>query len=149
LLKERQLLYFRPFYFQNGNTPQNKFFVVLKIIENTTIVASLPTKINNAPSLIDKSHGCVTKDDRMFNCYVFEQGRPICENGFCFDLQTHMYGNQVSDYTLTNLTKNNTIREGIEFDIVGILTVNEFSDIYKCLSENNSTRNKIKKMLAA
>jgi len=64
LFSEGQLLYFTPFYFKNGNEPKNKFFLILKNINHITLVASLPTKVNNAPALMADSHGCVNYDER-------------------------------------------------------------------------------------
>jgi hypothetical protein len=147
LFTERQVLYFRPFYFKNGAIPQNKFLVILKNIGDVIIVASLPTKVNNAPSLITITHGCINHNDRKFSCYIFEPGRPVCENGFYFDLPTHMYGDQINDYELKAITRDGTIKEGVEYEIVGMLTQQEFSSIYQCLSQNNSTKNRIKRLL--
>ncbi len=144
---ERQVLYFRPFYFKNGDAPKNKFLVILKNIDGISIVASLPTKVNNAQTLINIPHGCVNIEERQLSCYIFEAGRPVCENGYAFKLPTHMYGDQINDYELKALTKGNTIKEGVEYDVVGLLTQSEFNDIYKCLSENNSTKNRIKRLL--
>jgi hypothetical protein len=147
LFVERQVLFFRPFYFKDGGAPENKFFVILKNIDNVSIVASLPTKVNNAKSLINIPHGCINIDDRKFSCYIFEAGRPVCENGFYFKLPTHMYGDQVNDYQLDSITKGGTIKEGVEYDVAGFLTEVEFTDIYKCLSDNNSTKGRIKRLL--
>jgi len=147
LFVERQVLFFRPFYFKDGAAPLNKFFVILKNIDGVSIVASLPTKVNNAPSLLTIPHGCNNHEDRCFSCYVFEAGKVVCENGFAFKLHTHMYGDQVNDYELEVITKKNTIKEGVEYDVVGMLTQDEFAEVYKCLSDNNSTRGRIKRLL--
>ena len=100
-----------------------------------------------APSLINIPHGCNNHEDRCFSCYVFEAGKPVCENGFSFKLQTHMYGDQINDYELETITKNDSIIEGVDYDIIGLLTKAEFTYIYKCLSENNSTKGRIKRLL--
>jgi|AGTN01.1.fsa_nt_gi hypothetical protein len=34
---------FTPFYFENGNSPQNKNVIVLSSVEDDLLVASLPT----------------------------------------------------------------------------------------------------------
>ena len=139
-----QILYFRPFHFKNGRESKNKFFIILKNINDVIIVASLPTKVNNAPSLIDKSHGCINYNDRKFNCYVFEQGRIVCENGFSFNLHTFVYGNQVDNYDVINMT---SIEEGEKYDLMGVLNKDEFNALIYCIINNNSTKTKIKKLL--
>ena len=118
---EGQLIYFTPFYFTNGNEAKNKFFLVLRNLDSLTIVASLPTKVNNAPALMDGTHGCVNHDDRKFNCYVFSKNTPICNNGFSFDLTTHIYGDQIADYSIEELTKANKIKEGKDYRKIGMI----------------------------
>jgi len=147
LFKEGQILFFKPFYFQNGNPPENKFFIILKNLGNNSIVASLPTSFNNAPSLIDISHGCININERMFNCYVFEQKRCICDNGFSFDLHTYVYGNQVENYTANSISLNASTKQGTKYSVQGQLKKNEFEDLKKCIINSNSTINRIKKLL--
>ena len=43
------IIYFAPFYFKNGNTAKPKYFVVLKNIENKSVIASLPTRKDSIP----------------------------------------------------------------------------------------------------
>ena len=95
-----QIIYFTPFYFKNGNTSKNKYFIVLKNIQDTTILASLPTRSKKLPSFITIDHGCINDDPSCINCYVFKGGHPICDNGFSFDLHTFCYGNEVEDYEI-------------------------------------------------
>lgn len=148
MLPEGHLFYFMPFYFKNGNIPDNKFFIVLKNLDNVSVIASLPTSVNNAPSLIDKKHGCINIEDRMFNCYAFEENRAICENGFCFELPTFVYGNQIEDYQISILTKGNTIKENEDYKLAGILNEAEFKSLKECLSNSNSIKRRFKKILA-
>lgn len=142
-----QIIYFQPFHFKNGDEPKNKYFLVLKNIDEITIVASLPTSINNAPSLIDKSHGCINIDERRFNCYVFEKDKCVCDNGFYFDLHTYVYGNQVNNYEKASISKNDTIKDGVDYKLQGVLTQQEFNDVYQCIVNSDSTIGRIKKLL--
>lgn len=142
----RRVICFNEFYFKNSNTAKPKYLIILGRVENKTIVASLPTRTNNAPGLIDVSHGCVNLDDRCFNCYAFEPGRPICENGFSFDLPTFIYGNQVEDYKIEIFEDIYKI-QGIDYETKGVLTDTEFQHILKCITNSSSTRRKIKKLL--
>jgi len=141
LLKEGQLLFYKPFYFKDGGEPLDKFFIVLKNVNDETIVASLPTSKNNAPSLIDILHGCVNIDERQFNCYVFQEKKCVCDNGFSFDVHTYVYGDKVNDYLFKSLT------DGQTYHISGQLTQTEFNALKECIINSNSTINRIKKLL--
>lgn len=70
MFQPKQIIYFNEFYFKNGNTSKPKYLIILGVINNKTVVASLPTRTNNAPALLDKKHGCVNIDERCFNCYL-------------------------------------------------------------------------------
>lgn len=142
----RQIIYFNEFFFKNGNTAKPKYLIILGIINNKTIVASLPTRTNNAPGLVNTAHGCINVDDRCFNCYVFEAGKVICENGFSFELPTFIYGNQVEDYDIETLEDVYKI-QGVDYEEKGLLTVNEFSDILNCIINSFSTKRKVRKFL--
>jgi hypothetical protein len=135
-----------PFFFKSGNpASKNKFFIVLKNIDNKIIIASLPTSSSKAPALIAILHGCINHDDRCFNCYLFEEGRVISDNGFCFELNTYIYGNEVEDYLLEDLNRVYAI-EGIDYEIVGKLTELEYNDLYQCISNSSSVKRKIKRL---
>lgn len=146
MFQRKQIIYFNEFYFKNGNTSKPKYLIILGVVESKTVVASLPTRTNNAPALLDKKHGCINIDDRCFNCYLFEQGKPICENGFSFDLPTFIYGNQVEDYQLEILEDVYRIK-GIDYEEKGILLDTEFDAIINCIINSASTKRKIKKLL--
>jgi hypothetical protein len=146
LFKSGQIIYFQPFYFKNGNTSKNKYFVVLKIISDKIIIASLPSSISKAPSLVNITHGCINNEERCFNCYVFQKHKVVCSNGFYFEMDTFIYGNEVEDYEIDTLSQVYAI-EGIDFEHVGNLTKEEFDALYICLKESSSTKRKIKKLL--
>lgn len=50
MFKEGNLLKFKPFIFKNGACPKDKYFLVLKEMENTMILASLPTSKDHVPT---------------------------------------------------------------------------------------------------
>ncbi len=114
MFQPKQVIYFNEFYFKNGNTAKPKYLIILGRIEERIIVASLPTRTNNSPSLVNTNHGCVNLDERRFNCYVFEPGRKICENDFSFELPTFIYGNQVEDYNIEILEEVYKI-QGVDY----------------------------------
>lgn len=146
MFQPKQILYFNEFYFKNGNTSKAKYLIILGVVNSKTIVASLPTSKNTTPSLLDKRHGCVNIDDRCFNCYLFEPGKSVCENGFAFELPTYVYGNQVEDYELEIMEEIYPIK-GVDYEEKGILTDAEFIAIIKCIINSASTKRKIKKLL--
>ena len=140
------ILYISPFYFKNGNTSKNKYFIVLKVIDNQIVIASLPTRSNKAPSLIQAEHGCNNDTERCFNCYAFKANRSITGNGFFFPVDTYIYGNEVEDYALQILQLNYKI-EGVDYEIMGTLLKQEYDDICNCLKQSTSIRRGIKKYL--
>jgi hypothetical protein len=141
-----QIFYFTPFYFKNGNTAKPKYFIVLKNIDDSIVIASLPTRSNKAPSLIDVTHGCINHEDRMFNCYAFEAGRTITINGFSFPIATYIYGNEVETYEVDMLSSVYQV-ENIDYEIMGTLTDAEFSDLYNCLKNSSSVKRGIRRIL--
>jgi hypothetical protein len=146
VFQEGQVILFTPFYFKNGDKSKDKFFIVLKNIDDKVIIASLPTSVNKIPSFIKESHGCINHDDRCFNCYLFEAARPVCSNGFAFKLHTHIYGNEVEDYELSILNSVYGI-EGIDFVLIGTLLEEEYKNLLACLKNSNSVKRKIKKYI--
>jgi len=141
-----QILYCTPFYFKNGNTAKPKYFIVLKNIDNNIVIASLPTRSNKAPSLVDVTHGCINNEDRLFNCYAFEAERPITDNGFAFPIATFIYGNEVETYEVSTLSSVYQVK-GIDYEIMGTLTNAEFAALYNCLKNSSSIKRGIKKLL--
>lgn len=141
-----QIFYFSPFYFKNGNTAKNKYFIVLKTVGDVNVIASLPTRTNSVPSFLSQTHGCINYDDGCFNCYVFEGGRAICDNGFSFRTHTFVYGNEVENYEMSILKSIYPI-EGVDYYIEGNLLSNELDELIKCIKESKSVYRKIKRML--
>ncbi len=138
------ILYCKNFQFNNGMQPKDKYFIVLKRQEDKLIIGSLPTRTNRVPSFIESSqHGCVNKDDRCFNCYLFQPNIPVCENGFCFDLPTFVYGDQIETYDAQTVEANYQL--GVSYVLAGILNTNEFNALINCFTNSNSVKNKTKK----
>lgn len=140
-----QIIYFTSFQFKNGNTPKTKYFIVLANIEDSIIIASLPTRTNSVPSFVTIVHGCTNIDERCYNSYLFEKGKIIGEKGFSFDMPTFIYGDQVEDYNLEILSANYI--ENIDYVIIDVLIKQEFDAIINCFKNSNSVKFKIKKRL--
>ncbi len=54
MLTQRNILYFKPFYFKNGNAAKNKYFVVLSSQNDNTVLATLPTSKDHVPKFCRK-----------------------------------------------------------------------------------------------
>jgi len=146
VFSEGCILYFTPFYFKNGNTAKPKYFIVLRNIDNNIILASLPTRTNTLPNFLQAQHGCINDDASCVSCYMFSKGKVICDNSFCFSLDTFIYGQQVDYYELSMLEANYPI-ENIDYEIIGVLLRPEYEAIVDCLKGSSSVKNKIKRYL--
>lgn len=105
MFKEGNILYFSPFYFENGNTPKPKYFLVLKEIDGQLVLASLPTSHDHIPSNKEKVHGCIDDITINFNCYYFQAGKVVAYNEkddteFFFPRDTYVYGYRISFFDL-------------------------------------------------
>jgi hypothetical protein len=147
LFSEGQVIYFSPFYFKNGNTSKNKYFIVLKNIENRLLIASLPTRSDKLPSFITIKHGCVNDEERCLNCYLFEAAKPITTNGFSFDLPTFIYGNEVEEYEVEIMSDIYSI-DGVDYEIMGLLLKHELTNLINCLTGSSSVKRRIKRLLS-
>jgi len=140
------LLYCKNFQFNNGNLPKDKYFIVLKRDKNHLIIGSLPTRTNKIPSFIDIEHGCINKDDRCFNCYLFKEKRVICDNGFYFDLPTFIYGDEIETYDGLIIDANYILNQS--YTIEGKLTSEEFTNLINCILKSSSVKKRIQKALS-
>lgn len=123
MYKEGTIIYFNPFYFRNGQTPKPKYFVVLKNLEEKIILAVLPTSKVKIPYNEIIENGCLDLPDINLTCYVFAANVPITECNNSFSVKTHIYGYQLSDYTLLELKETYKI-EGEDFSIFGQMKEN-------------------------
>jgi hypothetical protein len=139
------ILYFNPFYFKNGNTAKNKYFIVLKKVDGELVIASLPTRTDRVPRHITVEHGCLNDQEGCFNCYHFAAEQIICENGFCFPLNTFLYVDEVDYYNLESLSDQYI--NGIDYETVGKLKNAEFEELIECLRISTSIKRKIRRYL--
>ena len=140
-----QIIYFTSFQFKNGNTPKAKYFIVLANVDDSIVIASLPTRTNSVPSFITINHGCINIDERCYNSYLFEKERVIGKSGFNFDMPTFIYGDQVEDYDLDFLEASYI--EGVDYRIIDTLVKDEFDAIIRCFKNSDSVKFKIKRRL--
>ena len=142
------ILYFNPFIFPDGGAPKPKYFLVLKHVDDTLLLASLPTSQNHVPSTIEKRHGCLEHPEINFNCYFFDPSVAICDNGFAFPVETYVYGYRLQTFKLETfllqeITEETVIKE------CGILTGEEYTAIIKCLSVSSAVKRAYRKLLSS
>jgi hypothetical protein len=141
------ILYFTPFFFKNGNTPKNKYFIVLGSFGDDLIVAILPTSKDHVPNHLTKKHGCIEDAASNFNCYYFEKSRIISEcNTFAFPIDTYIYGEQV-DMMNKSILNAQYQTENKDYIKLGNLSTKEFDWVRECLVNSASVKRKIKKYL--
>jgi len=142
-----KLIYFDPFHFKDGARPKPKYFLVLKIIDDNAILASLPSSVNHLPSGQPINRGCLEIPDACINCYIFEAGRAITTAGWSFPLNTILYGNWIDDFQINVLRSNYSI-EGVDYDIIGELTAEELNDIIQCFATSVTVKRRYRRLLS-
>src|SRR5574344_1223232 len=104
MFEEGNLLKFSPFNFKNGATPKDKYFIVLKNINDGLLLATLPTSKDHVPSDISNAQGCIELPDSQVNVYVFKAKEVIANTinntPFSFVLNTFVYGADVELYPI-------------------------------------------------
>jgi hypothetical protein len=148
MFEEGTIVYFDPFYFKNGCTAKPKYFVVLKNISNTSVIASLPTRKDSIPQkyVINSDCGCIELPDINLNCFVISTNIEITKCGKKFDFTTHLYGHQIDDYaieTLSQLYQN----EGSDYVVWGKMKTKLFSQLLSCFKSSKAIKRKYKRLL--
>lgn len=146
MFKEGYIIYFTPFFFKNGNTPKNKYFVVLKTQQNSSIVASLLTRKDFVPTNATTDFGCVEIPTANFNCFVIPQSIEVTECGKSFDFTTYLYGHLIDEYEIEKMQEIYP-NEGTDYVVWGKMKPKLFSDLSDCLKKSKSVKNKFKKVL--
>jgi len=147
MTKEGSILYFPEFFFKNGNPSKPKYFIVLKYDDQgRAILASLPSSKDHLPSFEEIRHGCLNSDRAQMNCYIFMADNVITDCGWSFPLNTFVYGNQIDAYELDMLEDVYPVEES-DWEIVGLLTSDEYTALISCLANSPWVKRKYKKML--
>lgn len=140
------LLYFNPFIFPDGGDPKPKFFIVLGEVDETVLLASLPTSKDHIPSDVEVSSSCLEIAERMVNAYVFMANEVVTEDGFFFEKNTFVYGQNIKMYNTTAFLQQQ-IDGQIQISIKGKLTDDVFSALTNCLKNSDAVRKRYKKYL--
>lgn len=140
------LLYFNPFIFPDGGDPKPKFFVVLGEVDETVLLASLPTSKDHIPSDVEVTSGCLEIPERMVNAYTFLANEVITENGFFFEKNTFIYGQNIKTYNTIAFSEQEKDGE-TEIELKGKLKVDLFTALKDCLRNSDAVRKRFKKYL--
>lgn len=140
------LLYFDPFIFPDGGEPKPKFFVVLGEIDESIILASLPTSKDHIPSDVPVKSGCLEIAERMVNAFIFQANEVVTDNGFFFDKNTFIYGQNIKTYNLISFLEQKMKGE-VDITVKGKLIDNLFTSLKDCLKNSDAVRKKFKKYL--
>ena len=140
------LLYFNPFIFPDGGDPKPKFFVVLGEVDETVLLASLPTSKDHIPSDVEVTSGCLEIPERMVNAYTFLANEVVTENGFFFEKNTFIYGQNIKTYNTAAFLQQQTTSQ-TEITEKGKLKDEIFTSLKDCLKNSDAVRKKFKKYL--
>lgn len=152
MFEKGNLLFFRPFLFKNGATPENKFFLVLKKLDGDILLASLPTSKDHVPSDLVVKRGCLNIPDRMFNVFVFLAGENVAvkEDGtsFAFKKNTFIYGANLDVYPVGQFDLQERMAQ-TQIEKIGTLDKSIFTELITCLSASKMVKNKFRRILQA
>ncbi len=146
MIEERNIIYFDPFYFKNGNTAKPKYFIVLKHIDNKSVVASLPTRKDSIPFRENIDKGCLELPEINLNCFILPKDIAITECNKSFSFKTYVYGHQIDEYDI-NLLEEIYPNEGSDYEIWGKIKLEIFEDLINCFKSSKSVKRKYKKLL--
>lgn len=146
MFEQGNIIYFDPFYFKNGNLAKSKYFIVLKVFEGKSILASLPSSKDFVPQTHETQMGCVELPESNFNCFVIAPNAQITTNGKGFQFKTHLYGHQLDTYE-TKLMNEIYPVEGLNYEVWGKMTQTVFNEIINCFKNSKTVKRKYKALL--
>lgn len=140
------LLFFNPFIFPDGGDPKPKFFIVLGEIDETILLASLPTSKDHIPSDIEIKSGCLEIPERMVNAYIFKANEVLTDTGFFFEKNTFIYGQNIKTYNSVAFL-GQAASGKVVIEEKGKLRDDIFTALKDCLKNSDSVRKKFKQYL--
>ena len=147
MFEARNILFFDPFYFKNGNTAKAKYFVVLKIIKDKAILASLPTSKDHIPGFIELKDWCIELPDININCFIITPETQVTECGKHFPRNTFLYGQHIDDFDIAMLHELYPL-ENTDFVIWGKMEKLLYNKIINCFLHSKSIKRKYRAILA-
>ncbi len=147
MFNEGNILYFTPFSFKNGNPAKAKYFIVLKNIGNSIVLASLPTSKDFIPKMYEKNEGCIEVSEINMNCFVISPNKPITVCNKCFEFTTFIYGFQIDSYELSLLNEIYP-RKNVDYQVFGAMKSEFFNELIVCLKNSKSVKRKFVNLLS-
>lgn len=142
MLEVGNILHFTPFHFKNNKGSKDKFFIVLKHIDDKVILASLPSSKDHVPSYIDvEKTGCVEVPGANFNCFAILPDTSVTECGKSFKRNTFLYGHLLDDYDVVSMKKIYQI-QNVNFSIFGKMQKHLFEKMISCFKNSKSIKKK-------
>nr|WP_295929626.1 hypothetical protein [uncultured Dyadobacter sp.] len=145
--EEGDVLYFNPFYFKNGSASKPKYFIVLKVFNAQSLLASLPSSLDYRPAQSMVGYGCIEVPEACFNCFLFKAGHSVTINDWSFPLDTYLYGQQIDEYDIAVLKDIYPV-EGLDYKIVGRLQDVIFKSLKDCFVTSASVKRKFRRLLS-
>lgn len=135
------ILYIRNYQFEDGGEEKNKYLIVVAVNQSDfSFIRSLTTSKQYIPD--NKIlHGCCNNDN--FSHYVFVNSRSICDNGFCFDLDTFVYYN----HNVLQLSIANFKEKSYSIEVKGKLNQTEYKRFVRCIKGSRHVKRKIKNII--
>lgn len=151
-LEPGTIVYFPQFYFPDGEPAKPKYFIFLcrkDDEEESMLVATLPTRTDRIPPNAVKEHGCIQATGAQFSSYYFKPGKPITTDGRFFPdpNPTYIYPRWVMSQSQRIFEDNYSV-EGVDYEIVGRLTKEEYDALVACIRDSNDAKMKYKRLLA-
>lgn len=140
-----RIIFFDPFFFKDGAS-KPKYFLVLKVVNENVVLASLPSSKSHLPANQKIEHGCLEIPDSCINCYVFKANTGITKNGWAFKLDTFLHGIWIDDFSIADLEANHSI-EHVDYEIIGDLSDAELLKVLECFKNSTSVKRRYKKLL--
>lgn len=140
------LLYFNPFIFPDGGEPKPKFFIVLGEVDETVLLASLPTSKDHIPSDVEVKSGCLEIAERMVNAFIFQANEVVTDNGFFFEKNTFIYGQTIKTFSKVAFEEQILAGE-TEIKLKGKLKDEVFTALKDCLKYSDAVRKRFKKYI--
>jgi hypothetical protein len=146
MFENGSILYFTPFRFRDGSKPKNKYFIVLKVQENQTLLASLPSSQLYLPQKMAENWGCLQDSSADIGAYLFQENQTVGKRGFHFQKPTILYGQYLELYSITDISERYQIPE-IDYLFVDVLLDEILTSIIECFNTAPTVKQKIKRFL--
>lgn len=140
-----KIIYFNPFYFKNGSEAKPKYLLVLKNLDNTSIIASHPSSKCHLPWPDNCKHGCLESQEGCYGCYMIERNRPITPSGWSFCRDTFLYGNWIEEYQIEML--KDVYRKPSDYKVIGELNQKELKKVVCCFSNSANVKKRFQRLL--